>query len=401
MPDINSLQQQINQLATLVNTLVSQSKTHLELPDSTAGNKTIAAYNSTSGDVEKFDLSGLISSVNDSQTKIVTLGDITRVDNTFTYGAGFEWLINGVENTNASDIDITIGDATAGNYRIDIVVLDGDNNIRKIIGFENASVAVAPEVEPDTILLQTFFVYEGEVTSGNPSPTGDKFVTKVSYEHNTIGEGVNVDNVAQNGKTKFVLLGDNVIKGMAGSFTGMSTDMTYVGQLYFFTNYGTQPSTLKHDDADGEIKFNFPNGIDYVLRPKQTVALQMSKITTLKLDFIGNEADNDFLVFEGLIDQTGTGNPSATPLNPSAPNLLSGIVWTRTGAGSYIGTKTGAFPEHKVFALAGSGATPEAHITIGRISDNELGLYSYNIATDTYEDSFLVDTALLIKVKQI
>jgi hypothetical protein len=57
----------------------------------------------------------------------------------------------------------------------------------------------------------------------------------------------------------------------------------------------------------------------------------------------GGEAT--YQVYTALLTQSGSGDPDATVLNSEDDNYLGEIVWSRIGAGNYLGTLEGAFTD--------------------------------------------------------
>ena len=98
-------------------------------------------------------------------------------------------------------------------------------------------------------------------------------------------------------------------------------------------------------------------------------------------------------VYKGLINQSG----ASAPVFTSLVNTLGSIIWSRTSAGTYIGTLTGAFTSSKTVLLIGTAqqnATDE--IRIHRNNANQIHLFTYSSGTLT--DGILVDTALSIEI---
>jgi hypothetical protein len=62
--------------------------------------------------------------------------------------------------------------------------------------------------------------------------------------------------------------------------------------------------------------------------------------------------------YEASLDQSGTDAPVATVLGT---NGIGEIVWTRSGAGTYIGTKTDAFPDGRTVCHP-PGVVPDADL---------------------------------------
>jgi|SRR6478672_2798261 len=159
------LMQRLNWLTTNWNLLVTNSLKIFQLPEQSAGNKDVAVWNYTALRTEKFPLGQFISDFYAAFNRILTRGTIDRTDDTFTFNLGFSWLINGIEYANTEAVAIEIEPADEGFKRIDIVVVDTDGEIRKIIGMQSNTVAQTPEPEPNTVLLTTFYIFGDEITN--------------------------------------------------------------------------------------------------------------------------------------------------------------------------------------------------------------------------------------------
>lgn len=110
---------------------------------------------------------------------------------------------------------------------------------------------------------------------------------------------------------------------------------------------------------------------------------------------------NGIKVYRALLTQTGTSDPTATVLE----NSLGGtLVWTRSSAGTYVATLTGAFPSAKAHLLIGSiqGGTSFEKAKLTRTSADALSLVTKNIdltiPSATATDAMLVETAVEIRV---
>lgn len=110
-------------------------------------------------------------------------------------------------------------------------------------------------------------------------------------------------------------------------------------------------------------------------------------------------ADLPYKVYSALLTQTGTNDPTATVLGNS---LSAAIAWTRTGAGTYIGTLIGAFPASKVLILVSGDVNTGLGLGVlyyaSRTSSNVITLLTYSIVDATQEDDLLADTNILILV---
>jgi len=168
----------LNELTSIVNTIISQSKKIFQLPSSTDGTKYVAVWNEDSTATEKFNLSDALEGFNALNDRIVTFGTITRTLNLFTFSSGYVWIINAVTYTNPSDIeDVEIEDAAADNFRIDIAVLDTNNTVQIVQGFESTTIAQQPPTPPNTLLLAVFSIFENVVS--NPTLNQNQRIVKI------------------------------------------------------------------------------------------------------------------------------------------------------------------------------------------------------------------------------
>lgn len=166
--DFTTIVTRLNELTTFMNNVVSLSKKIFQLPPSTSGVKLVAVYNESSQETEQFNLSDALDGMYSLTNGITALGDIVRDGADFTFEVGFEWEINGIEYANA-EITITINDAGTGNHRIDIAVVDENDDIYIIEGFEVplTTAVVQPPTPPNTLFLCSFLITESVI--GDPS----------------------------------------------------------------------------------------------------------------------------------------------------------------------------------------------------------------------------------------
>jgi len=128
------------------------------------------------------------------------------------------------------------------------------------------------------------------------------------------------------------------------------------------------------------------------------------RVGQLLNDIIENKVNVDKLpkIYRALINQTTTGAPVATVLENT---LSAAIIWTRSSAGSYIGTLSGAFTVNKTFIpvpsrLVSASGTDYSEFTLTRSDANSVSLTSTfgPNGTATYTDSMLVDYPVEILV---
>lgn len=104
-----------------------------------------------------------------------------------------------------------------------------------------------------------------------------------------------------------------------------------------------------------------------------------------------------YKLYSGLLTQTGTSAPTFT----EHFNDLGAVVWTRTGAGIYKGTLTGAFAGKRGF-LIGPGSSATTLIRGFISNDNEIQLFTFDqdlaANTNTLTDALLTNVYLEIKI---
>jgi len=164
--DFTALVTTVNELVAFKNNVVNLSKRIFQLPISTAGQKLVAVWNAASEKTEQFDLSAALDGVYALTNRIISLGAIIRAADDFTFQVGFQWRINGNVYENTTAIERTIDGAGVGNHRIDIAVLDANNDIYIIQGFEVPldQIVVQPPPEPDTLFLCSFIIEEDSIS---------------------------------------------------------------------------------------------------------------------------------------------------------------------------------------------------------------------------------------------
>lgn len=171
--DFSIIIQRLNELTTFMNNVRTLSKKIFQLPPSTEGIKWVAAYNDTSQETEKFNLTDALNGMYSLTNGITAIGNIVRDGADFTFEVGFEWKINGIEYANA-EITRTINDAGTGNHRIDIAVCDTNDDIYIIEGFEVGltTAVVQPPTPPNTLFICSFLITESVIgDNSNPGLT--------------------------------------------------------------------------------------------------------------------------------------------------------------------------------------------------------------------------------------
>lgn len=119
-------------------------------------------------------------------------------------------------------------------------------------------------------------------------------------------------------------------------------------------------------------------------------------------DALGNvEGSVPYLVYRALLTQSGTDAPEAVVLE----NTLGGtVVWTRSIAGTYIGTLTGAFPTAKTFlkqsafSYISGPADDDVLFAVQPNTVNSVSVLTMTGATSAGVDAYLTNTPVEIIV---
>ncbi len=98
-----------------------------------------------------------------------------------------------------------------------------------------------------------------------------------------------------------------------------------------------------------------------------------------------------YKTYVALLNQDATAAPTANVLQ----NTIGTIVWTRTGAGDYLGTLTGAFPQYKTWVVLATYI--DTFSDVFWLSANTLQLKTNNSA-NVGTDSLLMKRSIEIRV---
>lgn len=209
--DFTVIINRLNQLTSIMNSIIANSKKIFQLEPETAGEKFVAVWNSTTETTQKMNLSELIAYVNSINTRITNYGTIDRDVNEFTFNIGFEWIIEGISYANTSAVVHDIALAAAGENRIDIAVLNTSNGIDIVTGFETAGTAEQPLPPPNTILLKIFVVDDTSIDDINPpaiTPDLEDVINTSGVVDITSDDSgiidVKIENTTANERTRFL-----------------------------------------------------------------------------------------------------------------------------------------------------------------------------------------------------
>lgn len=203
--------------------------------------------------------------------QILELGTISRVDDTFTFSVGFKWEINSLIFQNTTTFDYTPAAATTGYKRIDIAVLNTNNEIEFLAGTESNTIALRPTIPLNNLLLTQWNIDGATIEDSETPLVGSDYVKK-SFAQAFAFNGTGADNVIPLdplGRSEIRLLGTGLtsISGFDLSLiTGnASAEVPYIGKIYMLVNLTGADVTLKHSDGSADILFLAKESTDLVI----------------------------------------------------------------------------------------------------------------------------------------
>lgn len=105
-----------------------------------------------------------------------------------------------------------------------------------------------------------------------------------------------------------------------------------------------------------------------------------------------------YKIYVALMSQAGVAAPTAVVLQ----NTIGNIIWSRSGAGVYVGTLNGAFTVNKTAVFPGGAPNSGANAQLAQaypIDVNTIGLASVtDFTTGGHGDGVLSSTAIEIRV---
>lgn len=164
MSSISILTQKIAALTTLVNGLITNAKKIDELPAETYLNPSSKVHISINGVSKSLSVYQLINAVRYGLfNQLISIGDLTLIDNEITVPANAYWKINEIFYSNPADIEIPIAYCATELIRKDILVANTLNNIILISGVETSGIAIAPNIPIDTLLVTEIDVTDASI----------------------------------------------------------------------------------------------------------------------------------------------------------------------------------------------------------------------------------------------
>jgi len=328
------------------------------------------------------------------ENPIIGIGTITRTVNDFTFSVGFKWKINAIIYQNASPIVRTIYAATTGYFRIDIAVMDTNNDIIIIQGDEvDAIEAVqAPLTPENTVYLTSWFISGSTVNNPDEVYPGNIFVEKEEFVNIYLSDAsgsitIDLDQKA----TKFILTDDATteINGFNPSSEFLS-EFLRPDHVISITNRSATPKTLKH--LVGSWKMQFPDETDLTLPPNY------------RANFIVETHDGiTFVYFNGMnklggsqdLQQVLENGGTYTSGNKSITITERGIILFDAGTLSQMEFGLGDSPENQMYLIFTPNAGGQTELSFPKTESTE------NVAYQSYVDTGLSDKVDKVTGKQL
>lgn len=212
---------------------------------------------------------------------------ITSTD--ITFNPGWVWRINSIEYTNPIAVTKPIPASAAGLSRFDKFVGNTSNTFLRISGDEAASNIDEPEILPNTVQICMVLVTDSTVTETTPPITGNKaYVEKLESQ----------DFIVNSGTTTIFEQINLVDERSSVSLTGSVTDVKSVqlhkkyirpGKPHFIKNRSGHDIKLWHLSGTGNIKYSFPNSIDFIVKPNEVIEFNTNAndSNNVKFEFVG------------------------------------------------------------------------------------------------------------------
>lgn len=212
--------------------------------------------------------------------QIIELGTISRVDDTFTFSTGFKWMINSQNYENTTTFDYTPDPATTDFKRIDVAVLNQNNEIEFLAGTESDTIALRPTIPVNNLLLTQWNINGSSIEDSVDPLIGDVFVKKSfaqPYIFNGTGSNQEIPLDAL-GRTEIRLNNSSLVsvKGFNLSLiTGNSSaEVPYIGKEYVIRNITGVDITILHNDLSAGLLFLSKDGSNVLIPNGESLTIK-------------------------------------------------------------------------------------------------------------------------------
>lgn len=293
MSEYSQLIQMITALTNRLNDIEINGKKIDELNQLSTLNPSSKIHVSVGGQSFYVEVSQLIDAIsNANHDHIVSIaGDITKTGNDVTVPATVGLIGNVIYETTANTV-VTIPYCATGLIRKDILVLNTSNQIVLISGFEDADIAIRPNIPINTLLVTEIDVTDAVVGTPTDPILGTQFIKKQEYAETAI-EGTGEITIDLTGEsTAFRILSNTIakIKGFNASSEFMS-QIFYIGKEIRLINDSGTDIILNHNDTSTAWPFRFPTEVDFVWKNKHVVIFRPTKTDAQYLEFQSDSVD--------------------------------------------------------------------------------------------------------------
>lgn len=212
--------------------------------------------------------------------QIIELGTISRVDDTFTFSTGFKWMINSQNYENTTTFDYTPAPATTDFKRIDVAVLNQNNEIEFLAGTESDTIALRPTIPINNLLLTQWNINGSTIEDSVDPLIGEAFIKKsFAQPYLFDGSGTNQEiPLDPLGREEIRLTNESLesVKGFNLSLiTGVpSAEVPFIGKEIRIRNLTGRDVEFKHSDLTAGLIFLARNNSDVVIPDNEDLIIK-------------------------------------------------------------------------------------------------------------------------------
>ena len=231
------------------------------------------------GDLENEVVYGLYFDVskNSGSNKFTQLGTSLLTGNILTISTGYSWIIDSSNYENEVEYNFNIPFAATGKSRIDVIIATQFNTFEIIYGTESTFNALIPLIPSNTLQTTFLVVKDNGVQAPTPPVLGENYIEKFEKLEFELNGVFSVDGSVDcdiDDKRASVNIGIGITQ-VNGVEIKDPIDY-YDGKKYAFKNSTDANVNLVHEGIP-LVKFNFPNGIDYKLKPNEIAEFILRK----------------------------------------------------------------------------------------------------------------------------
>lgn len=282
--------QRLAAITEMLNAISANAKKIDDLPTQTNLNPASKIHVSRGGISESLEIQKIIDAISSSNyDQLIAMGEITIDENVVTIPSGGQWLIDEINYGNIAEIERTIPYCATGLERKDILVANTSNDIVLVQGTETAGITFRPNIPLNTVLVTELDVTDSTVSDPTLPVIGNGYVQKnesqdfiINYGAATVIDQVDLyDNRSSLSIT-------NVVTDIK-SLNQISTEFIRLGKPFFLKNRSGHDVKLWHNAGTGNIKFNFSDGLDLIIKPNEVLqfSLNASDSSNNRLEFVG------------------------------------------------------------------------------------------------------------------